>query len=233
MQHGKVQGEQLLEDEDDLGYYPDGAKRTLTNEQIAMFRHSEIYAIVRQRQLHNENREVEPEDQAPAFILEARGPTRTEEVQQPGLVKDFIDVAEATSPKTTATQELANSDDEEEYVRFLEAEEEEMKTEAARKKRKRNRRYPGASHDRAPTHRRLVRELDEAVIDDGPLDYGEEPAVSTGPIPTENLQQLLGRKPIVYENKHSEPINEAPNTSHPEPPAPKQGRKIWWPKIGT
>lgn len=33
------------EDDDGLGYYPDGVKRTLTDEQIAMFRHSEIQAL--------------------------------------------------------------------------------------------------------------------------------------------------------------------------------------------
>lgn len=32
-----------------LGYYPDGVKRTLTDEQIAIFRHSEIQAILRKR----------------------------------------------------------------------------------------------------------------------------------------------------------------------------------------
>ena len=38
------------EDEDDgLGYYPDGVKRTLTDEQIAIFRHSEIEALRRAR----------------------------------------------------------------------------------------------------------------------------------------------------------------------------------------
>ena len=37
------------EEEDDLGYYPDGAKRTLTDEQIAMFRHSEIQTLLRER----------------------------------------------------------------------------------------------------------------------------------------------------------------------------------------
>ncbi|KAI1426791.1 hypothetical protein F5Y12DRAFT_712944 [Xylaria sp. FL1777] len=36
------------EDEDDgLGYYPDGVKRTLTDEQIAIFRHSELEALRR------------------------------------------------------------------------------------------------------------------------------------------------------------------------------------------
>lgn len=43
------------EEDDGLGYYPDGTKRTLTDEQIAMFRHSEIQAILRQRRLQKEN----------------------------------------------------------------------------------------------------------------------------------------------------------------------------------
>ncbi|KAJ3539340.1 hypothetical protein NM208_g5528 [Fusarium decemcellulare] len=33
------------EDDDGLGYYPDGAKRTLTDEQIEIFRHSELEAL--------------------------------------------------------------------------------------------------------------------------------------------------------------------------------------------
>lgn len=40
--------EQGVED-DGLGYYPDGVKRTLTDEQIAIFRHSEIQTILRKR----------------------------------------------------------------------------------------------------------------------------------------------------------------------------------------
>ncbi|KAI0443203.1 hypothetical protein F4803DRAFT_329391 [Xylaria telfairii] len=35
------------EEDDGLGYYPDGVKRTLTDEQIAIFRHSEIEALRR------------------------------------------------------------------------------------------------------------------------------------------------------------------------------------------
>lgn len=39
------------EDEDDgLGYYPDGVKRTLTDEQIAIFRHSELETLRRARE---------------------------------------------------------------------------------------------------------------------------------------------------------------------------------------
>ncbi|EFE34804.1 uncharacterized protein ARB_06570 [Trichophyton benhamiae CBS 112371] len=40
--------------DDRLGYYPDGVKRTLTEEQIQIFRHSEIQALLRQRQLEKE-----------------------------------------------------------------------------------------------------------------------------------------------------------------------------------
>ncbi|KAI9818948.1 MAG: hypothetical protein M1832_004116 [Thelocarpon impressellum] len=37
------------DDDDGLGYYFDGVKRTLTDEQVAMFRHSEVHALIRER----------------------------------------------------------------------------------------------------------------------------------------------------------------------------------------
>jgi len=47
--------EEVVEEEDDgLGCYPDGVKRTLTDEQIAIFRHSEIEAILKERRLRKE-----------------------------------------------------------------------------------------------------------------------------------------------------------------------------------
>lgn len=39
--------EVAIPDDDGLGYYPDGWKRTLTDEQIAIFRHSEIQELLR------------------------------------------------------------------------------------------------------------------------------------------------------------------------------------------
>ncbi|KAK4155521.1 hypothetical protein C8A00DRAFT_13455 [Chaetomidium leptoderma] len=43
--------EEHYEEEDDgLGYYPDGVKRTLTDEQIAIFRHSELESLRRARE---------------------------------------------------------------------------------------------------------------------------------------------------------------------------------------
>ncbi|KAH8899363.1 hypothetical protein GQ53DRAFT_816516 [Thozetella sp. PMI_491] len=38
------------EEDDGLGYYPDGVKRTLTDEQIAMFRHSELESLRRAKE---------------------------------------------------------------------------------------------------------------------------------------------------------------------------------------
>ncbi|KAH0612102.1 uncharacterized protein H6S33_010154 [Morchella sextelata] len=43
------------DEEDTLGYYPDGTKRTLTDTQISIFRHSEIQDLLR-RKRHNRNR---------------------------------------------------------------------------------------------------------------------------------------------------------------------------------
>lgn len=49
--------EEEVED-DGLGYYPDGVKRTLTDEQIAIFRHSEIQTILRKRRHADESNET-------------------------------------------------------------------------------------------------------------------------------------------------------------------------------
>ncbi|PYH47657.1 uncharacterized protein BP01DRAFT_193683 [Aspergillus saccharolyticus JOP 1030-1] len=53
------------DDDDGLGYYPDGVKRTLTDEQIRIFRHSEIHALLRQKELREEaERERREEEEA-------------------------------------------------------------------------------------------------------------------------------------------------------------------------
>ena len=57
-QHGAhVDLEATHGDDDGLGYYPDGVKRTLTDDQIAMFRHSEIQLLLRERRRRRENSE--------------------------------------------------------------------------------------------------------------------------------------------------------------------------------
>lgn len=43
-----------LEEDDGLGFYPDGINRTLTDDQIAIFRHSEIQSLLRERRQREE-----------------------------------------------------------------------------------------------------------------------------------------------------------------------------------
>jgi hypothetical protein len=44
-----------VEEDDCLGTYEDGAERTLTDEQIAMFRHSELQEMIKQHRIEMEN----------------------------------------------------------------------------------------------------------------------------------------------------------------------------------
>ncbi|WYZ44135.1 hypothetical protein EsH8_VII_000571 [Colletotrichum jinshuiense] len=54
-------GDFFEEEDDGLGYYPDGVKRTLTDEQIAMFRHSELEALKREQERAAERRSTMPQ----------------------------------------------------------------------------------------------------------------------------------------------------------------------------
>lgn len=86
--------EELWEEEDELGYYDDGVKRTLTDDQIEMFRHSELKELRRkeekaalkkdrqhQRKIDHPEREPEPVvDKAP--LVESSMPSRFESTRK-------------------------------------------------------------------------------------------------------------------------------------------------------
>lgn len=78
------------EEGDSLGYYDDGVKRTLTDEQIAMFRHSEIETLLREKRRSDEaksdmvwdmEREA-VEDLGPNTKASETPPTPLKEVQE-------------------------------------------------------------------------------------------------------------------------------------------------------
>ncbi|KAL7943267.1 hypothetical protein V8C42DRAFT_330204 [Trichoderma barbatum] len=52
------------EEEDGLGYYEDGVKRTLTDAQIAIFRHSELRELRRQQEKQSQSKSGLPRDAA-------------------------------------------------------------------------------------------------------------------------------------------------------------------------
>ncbi|KAI3324755.1 hypothetical protein HD806DRAFT_54295 [Xylariaceae sp. AK1471] len=79
--------EEEEEEDDGLGYYPDGVKRTLTDEQIAIFRHSELEAL-------------------------RRAETKASELETPETTETAIDSTSGEKAKTPMENgdSLANSD---------------------------------------------------------------------------------------------------------------------------
>lgn len=165
-----------------------------------MFRHSEIYAIIRERQVRAENADAET---VPSPESEPAAP-----VEQHAALEEA-------------------SDEEEEYARFLRAEQKAMQDEAVRrKKRKRSNADGDGERERMPTMRRIAREMDEAWADDTVLDYGEGDAPTREAASQEQgLDAMNGRKSVSYDD---ESIRSAPAD---QPPG-REGRKIWWPVIG-
>lgn len=198
-----------FEGEDDgLGHYPDGVKRTLTDDQIAMFRHSEVYAIIRERQLRKENANVDRADESSPTLNSDSAAVIGEE----GALEEGIDV---------------DTDDEGEYARFLEAERQEMETDAARKKKRKRKTADGFDeHGRPPTMRRLAREMDEATTADTVLVYDEEDGPSA--IPTTNLENSA--ETSEWKKACHEDRLDSNSVAAPKPA--REGRKIWWPTIG-
>lgn len=156
-----------------------------------MFRHSEIYALIRQRQVRKENQEAE-------FGVEVASATESR-------------VTPNHEPKSLIVDE-GGSEDEEEYLKFLEYEKRKAEANNERNKRRRTKLD-------AHTHRRIARELDIVVADEQMLNYDEGPSkpteVSKGDGP--------GHKKGLGEENHAT-ANQARDRR-------SEGRKIWWPSI--
>ncbi|KAL8722002.1 MAG: hypothetical protein Q9225_001438 [Loekoesia sp. 1 TL-2023] len=131
-------------EDDGLGYYHDGAKRTLTDNQISMFRHSEIYSLIRKRQVLKENREA---DGARNTSLAGEGFPPVDvghPSEEAGEIYHFSHHGDGTGlAENTATKKRKKSHDGE-HTRY------------------------------SATSRGRVRELDSVAADVGILDYGEE-----------------------------------------------------------
>lgn len=73
--------------DDDLGYYPDGLKRTLTDDQISMFRHSEIEALLKEDKLRAQADETgsaaSQEETSPQQIITTKNPMDDPAPRQP------------------------------------------------------------------------------------------------------------------------------------------------------
>ena len=162
-QHDFAQHPTSQDEGDDLGYYPDGNKRTLTDDQIAMFRHSEIYSVLRGQQVREENKLAEGDN----------GSDRLESDSEPKPPQKMpLEDGEELELNVDRVEE--NHGNSGEYPRTG------SKLSSVHSKRKRNDSDGGGRNGKAFTSRRLARELDSATVEDYVLDYGDE---STGEEP--------------------------------------------------
>jgi hypothetical protein len=83
--------EEHYEEDASLGYYEDGTPRTLTDEQIAMFRHSEIQAIIRKRRHLRDNGDngSEEGEAAESVVKEVAEPDSAASLSTPTAVPDL------------------------------------------------------------------------------------------------------------------------------------------------
>ncbi|KAL8732652.1 MAG: hypothetical protein Q9166_002627 [cf. Caloplaca sp. 2 TL-2023] len=226
-------GEVVGEEEDDLGYYPDGVKRTLTEEQIAMFRHSEIYSLLRKRQLEKENRQGDEESNTAPTKPEARD-TRREDVQICSSVSDMkeslSDFMKFYGPGGETGGQVVFKTPGEAMKDVMDYYDPARKVEpnaTGVRKRRRVDNSERRSINQGITSRRQARELDDAVADVGFLDYGEEPSIEQSKSET-TAPEPPRRTHVDYAGDSPPNGEQAVQDSGPS----KEGRKIWWPKIG-
>jgi hypothetical protein len=97
--------------DDGLGYYSDGVKRTLTDDQIAMFRHSEIQVLLRERRRRRENSEDETSHDTPSGSTQPVG-----DISPPVTADDTV---RQRSASTSGSQGLGKR----KWQRFIESSE--------------------------------------------------------------------------------------------------------------
>jgi len=206
-------GEASHENDDGLGYYADGVKRTLTDEQVAMFRHSEIQAILRKRRRTRENSHS---SQHRRVDVEAAGPEHNDSIEQ---------------------ESLSALEDEGEYARFLEKEQDQLRNDRVVKKGKRSGTAHGARHYIHEEGRETGIELHRAIVPSEGLDYGEDTAVSNSSIQVvvgQRTQLERGRKRIVYEDEQGiDAVTSTPGSTPggEKPGIPAEAKIFLWPKI--
>ena len=197
---------------DDLGYYPDGVKRTLTDEQIAMFRHSEIYSILRERQVLKENR------QADGYELSDSQFSDGEEVIQAQISSDKM-------AQTPPDQNTTYSGSKSETAAFRKKTGLISRTNGSNK-RKRHSEDSGESQSQGHSFRRTARELDSLMADDQVLDYGDDPSSTF-----ESKIGVADGSPM--DSSASAAVKSISRESSVIRSSAVEGKKIWWPIVGT
>lgn len=171
-------------EDDGLGYYEDGVKRTLTDEQIEMFRHTEMELLRREERLRGGPMEEETnEADEPPSIIQPTEPTlsaalteSTSKIEEAGTPVDH-DISKPPPQATKQHKERLPSESGRSHS---------SASTGSGKKKKRQQEIPYAErHKRkwekyvegedpvggSMTHRRLARELDVQREESVDLDY--------------------------------------------------------------
>lgn len=168
---------------DQLGYYDDGIKRTLTDEQIAMFRHSEVQDLLRDCRLQREEQEY----QERGMIIDSPDCDQLDispfsEVSS--LENDLVDIA-TVQTRAVPKRQLSPSSRSENSRSTTASVKRQRKQEVPydqRKKRDWEQYIQGedAQHG-SMTQRRLVREMDEQRDAPVEMDYGDDAPAQPAP----------------------------------------------------
>lgn len=104
-----LQSAYTVAEDSELGCYPDGAKRTLTDEQIEIFRHSEIQELLRERRRQREEQELDEREPEQDRVAETRQPPLASdasslEAEHVGLATPAVKQTLHPSPKRQPSQ---------------------------------------------------------------------------------------------------------------------------------
>ena len=194
------------DDDDGLGYYSDGVKRTLTDEQVAMFRHSEIQALLRERRHEKDNRDA----------------------------SEFNNMDLQTTRNVDRRNSSSAPGEDQEYARFLEREREQLTRDTVVKKRKRSC-NADKSYNVTREDRKSARDLDGAVDNHDDLEYGDDAvgrSTSSYRSDEHSLQLERGRRRIVYEE--NDDVDAITSIADDQKARLSSERKAFlWPKIGV
>ena len=204
-------------DDDGLGWYEDGVKRTLTDEQIEMFRHTEIEQLMRKRRLEademaeedDDDDYYEPPEPAEFGLSNAYGPEPQSPVSDASSLEDELFGSAATKrptkprpqPQPKKKNSLSSRGESAQPKRAVSPRSRKRKTEVPYDQRNK-RKWESYIDETDPvhgsmTHRRMVRELDEQQHQSVAIDYGDDESAPQKPAP---LPAMPGRRIISYED---------------------------------
>ena len=164
------------EEDDGLGYYDDGVKRTLTDQQIEMFRHSEIEQLRREGELAREEEDV-GELGEDAHVLEERLQAASPASDASSIESELLSAQQPTIsiPPPQATQRQPSQSSRSETSQSTDTRRRQREQDVAYEQRHK-RKWEDYIEANDPvqgslTHRRIIRELDEQEAESVELDY--------------------------------------------------------------